>query len=327
MSDYEELAEELEGNIKSSGETRKFETGAQRDSNTKVHKGRMDLIPAVAMNRMAEYYLDISPIIDKYDFHSLHYYNMAMDSMYRWLEGERMERDGGNFQVDHLSYALYCVIQMMQIEEDLSIWFPEIHPDYDNYDVPRYDMISPLFLKRVSVHYQLGGINYGDRNWELGMPVMVTWDSATRHLTNWLDKETTEDHLAAVGWNIMCTMHTIEMVNRGLLPENLYDPPMHRNIHIKTPYKNKLENEDSEQENAPEYHTGFCMSTYNPRKCWDCFSKNKCLEMGEKEKGSPIHYDDGWYFWDETGANRVGPFTRYMDVKIALKLYEINLKK
>jgi len=101
----------------------------------------------------------------------------------------------------------------------------------------RYDMISPLFLRRVSIHYQKGGINYGDRNWEKGMPVMVTWDCATRHLTNWLEKEDTEDHLAAFGWNTMSTMHTIEMVNRGMLPEELNDiPATYRNIKRGTPH-------------------------------------------------------------------------------------------
>jgi hypothetical protein len=70
------------------------------------------------------------------------------------------------------------------------------------------------------------------------MPAMVTWDSAARHLANWLEGRqtlTSEDHLAAIGWNIMCTMHTIEMVNREILTSDMFVPPnyimdMSRNV-------------------------------------------------------------------------------------------------
>ena len=254
MSDYEELEEaindaadraekdklrnaikidslaRLEGGIKSSGERRDFGTGAHRDSNTAVHKGRMDLIPAVAMHRFAEFCTECDNNPHDGKMHSLFCYNDAMESMYLWIEGERPKRDGGDYRFDNLANALWDCQQMMHMEEDEPLWYPSTSPDYDI--GIRYDRISPILLRRVSIHYQLGGINYGDRNWEKGMPAMVTWDSAVRHLVNWLDRETTEDHLAAFAWNVMCTMHTIEMVNRDLLPSNMYDPPMHRNIRI-----------------------------------------------------------------------------------------------
>jgi hypothetical protein len=215
----------LAGGIKSSGEKRDFGTGAHRDSNIKNPKGRMDLIPAVAMSRFANFLCFTRAIIDKE--HSLYCYNSAMSSMYAWLEGDRLSGDMPNNVMkggrpictfDHLSNVLLNVQDMMHMDDDIPLWYPKTSPDYD-LKPPRYDKISPLFLKRVSIHYQLGGINYGNRNWELGMPVMVTWDSACRHLTNWLEHETTEDHLAAIGWNIMCTMHTIEMLNRGVIKD------------------------------------------------------------------------------------------------------------
>jgi hypothetical protein len=241
MSDYEELA----GGIKSTGKKRTFETGAHRDSNTKIHKGRMDLVPAVAVRRFAMFCSDfvdvpkkmkvpekMQPNFDEWNTrHVTYFYNIALQSMYLWLEGERNEVDGDDaYKIDHLSNALWHVQQIMHISEGEPIWFPMM-PDGFIWSGERYDMISPMFLKRVSVHYQLGGINYGDRNWEKGMPIMVTWDSATRHLTDWLRKEPTEDHLAAFGWNVMSTMHTIEMVNRDILPKELNDiPATYRNI-------------------------------------------------------------------------------------------------
>lgn len=221
----------LVGGIKSSGEKRDFGTGAHRDSNVKVHKGRMDLIPAVAIQRFAEF-LTKCTLDNGGNVHSLSCYNDAISSMYSWLEGERMPcdmADGVKTQTppctyDHLSNVLLNVQDMMHMDADIPLWYPKVSPDYD-LKPPRYDKISPLFLKRVSIHYQLGGINYGDRNWELGMPAMVTWDSACRHLTNWLEDDTTEDHLAAIGWNVMCTMHTIIMINRGILSADMFTPP------------------------------------------------------------------------------------------------------
>jgi hypothetical protein len=228
----EDIAHEMVGDIKSSGETRDFGTGASRDSNTKILKGRMDLVPGVAMNRFAEFLTDeeTNPH-SKGPRHALASYNEAMESLYLWLEGERTECDGGLYHYDHLSNALVHCQEIMHLEEDIPMWYPTMAPEYDHTGL-RYDCISPLFLRRVSIHYQKGGINYGDRNWELGMPAMVTWDSATRHMANWLERlpDDKEDHMAAFGWNIMCTMHTIEMVRRGIFKEHMYEPPMHRNI-------------------------------------------------------------------------------------------------
>jgi hypothetical protein len=231
--------ERLAGGIKTSGERRTFETGAHRDSNTKVLKGRMDLVPAVAVRRFA---LHCTKIVDgpnrlkKAELQNKHvsyFYNMAMGSLYLWMEGERPECDGGAYLFDHLANALWHTQQIMHLLEGEEIWMPATS---SNWSGERYDMISPLFLRRTSIHYQKGGINYGDRNWEKGMPAMVTWDCATRHLTNWLEKEDTEDHLAAVGWNVCSTMHTIEMCRRGLLPETLVETiPMYRNIQRGTP--------------------------------------------------------------------------------------------
>ena len=239
---------QLAGGIKSSGEKRTFETGAHRDSNTKVLKGRMDLVPAVAVHRFARHctkIVDGPNRIKKYEIFNKHvsyFYNNAFGSLYLWMEGERCEYDNGSYLFDHLANVLFHTQQIMHITEGLPIHFryhPVLPATSSNWSGERYDMISPLFLRRVSIHYQKGGINYGDNNWKKGMPVMVTWDCAARHLTNWLEKEDTEDHLAAVGWNIMSTMHTIEMVCRGLLPESLNNIPVsERNIKIGTPYDN-----------------------------------------------------------------------------------------
>jgi len=71
----------------------------------------------------------------------------------------------------------------------------------------RYDLITPHGLKRLAKHYEAGAAKYDDRNWEKGMPVSRCFDSAVRHLYQWLEGSQEEDHLAAAAWNIFAIMH------------------------------------------------------------------------------------------------------------------------
>lgn len=92
-----------------------------------------------------------------------------------------------------------------------------------NVDKGRYDLLSPLFLRRLAVHTQKGGKVRGDRNWETGMPMDAVLDSAIRHLYNYLEGDRSEDHLAAAAWNVMNLIHTEEQIERGNLPKSLAD--------------------------------------------------------------------------------------------------------
>jgi hypothetical protein len=85
----------------------------------------------------------------------------------------------------------------------------------------RYDLLSPLFMRRLAVHTQKGGVARGDRNWEKGMPMDAVLDSAIRHCYNYLEGDRSEDHLAAAAWNIMNLIHTEEQIERGNLPKKL----------------------------------------------------------------------------------------------------------
>jgi len=89
----------------------------------------------------------------------------------------------------------------------------------------RYDLLSPFVEERDALHMERGGVNYGDRNWELGQPLSVYYDSAHRHMTRHWQGLEDEDHLAAARWNIAAIMHTEEMIRRGLLPAELNDRP------------------------------------------------------------------------------------------------------
>jgi len=89
----------------------------------------------------------------------------------------------------------------------------------------RFDLISPIALKRLAVHFENGAKKYGVRNWEKGQPIMRYCDSAIRHLYSFIEGDRAEDHLAAAMWNVHCMIHTEEMVNRGILPKELNDIP------------------------------------------------------------------------------------------------------
>lgn len=74
----------------------------------------------------------------------------------------------------------------------------------------RFDLISPVGTRRLARRYELGAVKYGDRNWQNGMPIGRCIDSALRHLTQYMEGDTSEDHLAAVAWNVFTAMHMEE---------------------------------------------------------------------------------------------------------------------
>ncbi len=89
----------------------------------------------------------------------------------------------------------------------------------------RYDLISPIALKALAIHYENGAIKYSERNWEKGLPLSRHLNSAMRHLQDFLAGDRDEDHLSACEWNCMCIVHDLEMIKRGALPKELNDLP------------------------------------------------------------------------------------------------------
>ena len=67
----------------------------------------------------------------------------------------------------------------------------------------RYDLLSPFFMQDLAVLAERGANKYEARNYERGMPLAVSLDSAMRHLTQLAAGDTTEDHAIAVAFNMM----------------------------------------------------------------------------------------------------------------------------
>jgi len=91
----------------------------------------------------------------------------------------------------------------------------------------RYDLLSPAAIKRVADIFEKGAIKYSERNWEQGMPLSRFIDSALRHTFQYLEGKRDEDHAGQAAWNLLCLIHTEEMMARGVLPKSLDDLPNH----------------------------------------------------------------------------------------------------
>ncbi len=87
----------------------------------------------------------------------------------------------------------------------------------------RFDLLSPVALRRLAQLYERGAVKYGDRNWEKGQPLSRYLDSAIRHLFTYLEGDRAEDHITAAAWNCMAFVHTEERIKNGQLPGALMD--------------------------------------------------------------------------------------------------------
>lgn len=92
---------------------------------------------------------------------------------------------------------------------------------------PRYDLITPIGLYYLAMHYTNGAKKYGDRNWEKGQPLSRYIESAERHLQKLKVGLDDEDHASALAWNILAFIHTKEMIEAGDLSKDLNDMPVY----------------------------------------------------------------------------------------------------
>lgn len=87
----------------------------------------------------------------------------------------------------------------------------------------RYDLLPPEALHAWARRLEDGASKYGDRNWEKGMNLSWFLDSGMRHLTQLLAGDESEDHAAAVLFNIGSFIAGRERISRGDWPEELDD--------------------------------------------------------------------------------------------------------
>ena len=88
----------------------------------------------------------------------------------------------------------------------------------------RFDLVSPVAMRRIALVHEGGAAKYDARNWEKGAPLSRFFDSAKRHLNDYAmvcqylrdglpleelppEVNPNEDHLAQAAWNLLGLMH------------------------------------------------------------------------------------------------------------------------
>ena len=104
----------------------------------------------------------------------------------------------------------------------------------------RFDLLCPFAIDQLARHMQRGCERYGDRNWELGIPMSSFYDSADRHMKRFAKGETDEDHLLAAFWNLHCAISTRERIKAGVLSPAMLDfPPEREKLAISHEWQNE----------------------------------------------------------------------------------------
>lgn len=80
---------------------------------------------------------------------------------------------------------------------------------------PRYDLIPPVALYRIAMHYGGGAIKYDEWNWAKGIEFSRLFSSMYRHLMQFAMGETDEDHMAAVVFGANSIMHFQELIKHN----------------------------------------------------------------------------------------------------------------
>lgn len=88
----------------------------------------------------------------------------------------------------------------------------------------RCDLLPARALLRLAKHFEAGAKKYSPNNWRCGLPSWSFLDSGLRHLLKFMAGDRSEDHLAAVLWNIAGYIDQEMRVREGLLNPELMDP-------------------------------------------------------------------------------------------------------
>lgn len=194
--------------IKDSGVTREFDTGAHRDN--AEGKGRCDLLPGYIVAESAEKIGIDSIYMEDYICH---------DDTNEFICG--LVRDAAKTALSSLKSAnsfrdcidkvivSTAVAEGMRVNDETNDC--DIREDYKNDDV---DAVAAKMywygIMQVSKHYEEGGRKYGDNNWKKGMNTHVYYDSMVRHLLKASAGMDDEPHIRAACWNALCLLWTID---------------------------------------------------------------------------------------------------------------------
>jgi hypothetical protein len=175
---------------------------------------------------------------------------------------------------------------------------------------PRPDLINPLVLRRLSMHFAGGCDKYGERNYELGQPTSRYKASEGRHKLDYDEGLRDEDHLAARIWNLMGIMMNEEFIKRGIYPPEMDDATDYRDKEgfDRTVGARALAFNEAMDHSDPQPHSpgkielqklltirqeiGYCGDTKPSANCCDCTSSDCDFNLAEPVPDlTPNHYD------------------------------------
>lgn len=77
-------------------------------------------------------------------------------------------------------------------------------------DGTRYDLITPIGIRRLAEVYAEGAKKYGVNNWQKGIPYSNLINHALRHIYLFLEGDKSEPHIPHAIWNLMTLVHFME---------------------------------------------------------------------------------------------------------------------
>lgn len=70
----------------------------------------------------------------------------------------------------------------------------------------RFDLLPWSAIRQVAIHCEHGAVKYGERNVDKGILIHSLLDSGSRHIADYMEGKSEENHLAAAAWNILWAM-------------------------------------------------------------------------------------------------------------------------
>lgn len=156
--------------LKDSGTRDVFSTGAVRDADDA--KGRMDLVPMDVVGRIIVFSREVA----EQELTKEHCFCQVMGEIEKVIRGKDVLPAFRAFIV----FTRYAYPDMSEAIMDLS------------------------------VHFRNGASKYAERNWEKFIPLHRFLDSCGRHMLKWYRGDTDENHTAAILWNLICYIWTVE---------------------------------------------------------------------------------------------------------------------
>lgn len=81
----------------------------------------------------------------------------------------------------------------------------------------RYDLVCPITTEAIARVSQFGAAEYGERNWEKGMPYSTSFTSLMRHLMAWWQGESHDPHSNLPhSWHVLWNAQAIAEMERRL---------------------------------------------------------------------------------------------------------------